>query len=102
MIKLFFKLLLALITGIVNVFLLPINALISNVFPDFTTLVANFTTGIQVFLTDTVSYFSNFLPPLTKELILLYLSILLIHYTLSISVHAIMKVIHVIKAVKIW
>lgn len=102
MIKLFFKLFLALITGIVNVFLLPVNALISNVFPDFTTLVANFTTGIQVFFTDTVSYFGNFLPPLTKELILLYLSILLIHYTLSIGVHAIMKVIHVIKALKIW
>ena len=102
MIKLFFKLFLSLITGIVNVFLLPINVLVDKVFPDFSTWVANFTTAVEVFITDTISYFSNFLPPTTKELILLYLSILVIYYTLSVGVHAIMKVIHIIKEVKIW
>lgn len=102
MIKLFFEIFLFLISSIVNVFLYPINVLISNVFPDFTYYVANYTNSIKIFVADTISYFSNFLPPLTKDLILLYLSILLIYYSLSIAVHAIMKVIHIIKQVKIW
>lgn len=102
MIKIFFKVFLTLVTSIVNVFLFPINALISNVFPDLSIYVANFTTSVEVFVSDGISYFSNFLPPFTKELILLYLTILLIYHTLSISVHAIMKVIHIIKSVKIW
>lgn len=90
------------IQALVNVFLLPINQLVVNVFPDFAQYITQFTTKIELYIGNNLSYFSDLLPPMTKELVLLYLTILLLYYTLSISVHAIMKVIHIIQALKIW
>lgn len=102
MFKVFFKIFFGVITTIANIILLPINAIVNNMFPDFSIYIQQFTQGVTTIFTDSMGYFGHLLPPITKNLILLYLSILLVYYTVSISVHAILKVIHVIKAIKIW
>lgn len=102
MFKVFFNIFFGIITTIANIILLPINAIVNNMFPDLSIYIQQFTQGVTTIFTGTLGFFGNLLPPITKDLILLYLSILIINYTLSISVHAIVKVIHVIRAIKIW
>lgn len=97
-----FKVLFAVIKGIANVFLMPVNLVVSTAFPSFTTMIARFNVGISNYVGGALGWFSNLLPPYTKQFILLYLSVLLIYYTISITVHLIMKVIYIIKAIKIW
>lgn len=102
MFQLLFKIFFSVITNVANIVLLPINALIHNMFPDFSSYIQQFTDGVSTIFGGALGYFSNLLPPITKNIVLLYLSILLVYYTVSISVHAILKVIHIIKAIKIW
>lgn len=102
MAKAIFKVLFLVIKAIANVFLAPVNLIVSNVFPDFTTMIARFNVGVSTYVGSGLAYFGNLLPPYTKEFVLLYLTILIVYYTISISVHLIMKVIYIIKAIKIW
>lgn len=102
MAKAIFKVLFTIIRKIVDIFMLPINALVVNLFPDLSNIINTFNSAVRSLIGGSLGYFANILPPITRSIILLWLGILISYYTIVFSVHLIMKVIEIIKAIKIW
>lgn len=94
----FFKI----ISSIVSLVLYPVNQLISGIFPDFSNMISTFNYVLDNYLGDGLAYFFNILPPTCRGIVLLYLGLLVSYYTVSISLHAILKVYTVIKNIKFW
>ena len=102
MAKAFFNVLFQIITSVLNIVLLPINAVISNLFPDVSSLITQFNNLIDNVFGSGMVYFASILPPITKSIILFYLGVLVSYYTISISVHAFVKLFIVIRKIKFW
>lgn len=101
--KVLFKLLMQFMVSITNFFLYPVNQAISSAFPDFNDLINRFDSILgYLFRSNKLSYFFNILPPITKNVVLFYLGLLIAFYSISFIVHGIIKVIEIIKNVKIW
>lgn len=75
-----FTFILSLITKIVALILTPLTTTISALLPDLSTYVAKIVSFINTMLY-MVGWFFNLLPPTTKSVILLYLSLLLVFFT---------------------
>lgn len=75
-----FTFILSLIAKIVSLILSPLTLAISALLPDLTTYVAKIVNFINNSLY-MVGWFFNLLPPSTKSIILLYLSLLLVFFT---------------------
>lgn len=102
MAKALFSVLLKFIKSIVNIFLTPINALVVNLFPDLSTLLSTFNSAVSQIIGGNIAFFSHLLPPTTRTFIIFYLTLLISYYTITISVHLVLKVINIIRRVKIW
>ena len=102
MAKAIFSVFLKFIKSIVNIVLAPINLLVVTLFPDFGTLISTFNNAISSIIGGNLGFFAHLLPPNTRVMILLYLGILITYYTITISVHAVLKIINIIRRVKIW
>lgn len=97
-----FQILFTIITTGVNLFLTPINRIIATAFPSFSNLITSFNTFLDTYITPSLLYFFYILPPNTRFIVIFYLELLLILYSISLTIHGIIKVIEIIKAVKIW
>ena len=75
-----FTFILSLIAQIVSLILSPLTLAISALLPDLSTFVAKIVSFINTMLY-MFGWFFNLLPPTTKSVILLYLSLLLIFFT---------------------
>lgn len=102
MAKALFNVFFKIIKSVVDIFLAPVNALVVNLFPDLSQLLSTFNAGVEKLLGSGLGFFAHLLPPTTRVIILLWLGILLAYYSISVSVHVILKVIHIIKKLKIW
>ena len=105
MAKAIFKALLTLIFNVVSILLLPVNLLVQNAFPDFSSWITTFNNYLNIIANQCYVYYQYFMYIFPSEWILLfrlYLLILIAKYTVSFSIHMIIKVIEIIKAVKIW
>lgn len=102
MAKVLFNVFFNIIKSIINVVLTPINLIVSNFFPNLATIINSFNGALKIYLGGGLSYFFNLIPPTSRTLILLYLSILLAYYTAIFSYHLILKVFQIIKKIKIW
>ncbi len=100
--KALFNVIFKVINSLVNVILRPINLLVVALFPDFSNLINTFNTILDTYIGGTLGFFSYLIPPTTKGFILMYLGVLVSYYTVTITVHAILKIIEIIKKVKIW
>lgn len=100
--KALFKVLLKLIKSIADIILAPINLLVVNLLPDLSSMISTFNSAVSRFLGTNLAFFAHLLPPYTKTLILIYLGFLITYYTIVVTAHAILKVINIIKAIKIW
>lgn len=96
-----FNVLFGVIVGLANIFLAPINAIVSTFIPDLSSAINSFTSGLNL-VSSLFSYFSYLVPPNTRALIVLYLTFLISYYTISFSVHAIIRIVEIIKKVKVW
>lgn len=96
------KLLLGLLKFILNIVLLPINALIVQLLPDFSSYVSRFLSFINTYLVPLCSYFFNILPPMTREIVFFTILVNIALYTISLSVHTATKFFNVVKKVKFW
>ena len=94
----FFKI----ITTIVGSALSPINNLVTNLFPDFSNLISTFNYGVTNYIIPKLSYFSVLIPPNTRTFIVLYLTFLITYYSMSFTLHLIVKIFKVIQRVKFW
>lgn len=102
MAKAIFKVLLKFIKSIVEIVLTPINLAISALFPDFSSMISTFNSAVSTYVGRTLAWFSHILPPGVRGLIVFYLTFLIAYYSVTVTVHAVIKVIHIIKAIKIW
>lgn len=102
MFKALFNVLFGVITGIVNIVLTPINALVSTLLPDVSDMVGTFNIVLDNYIGDGVTYFFSILPPNCRAFIIVYLTFMISYYTISISVHGFIKVYAIIKNIKIW
>lgn len=102
MVKALFNGLFKFLITITKIFLLPVDLLVTGIFPDFSEMLSNFNNLVNIYIGNGLSYFGSILPPTVRSMIVLYISLLIIFYTVSFSVHGILKVINIIKNIKIW
>ena len=102
MAKALMKVIMKLVTGVLDIVLLPVNSLISTIFPDMTTAISNFNSFVNNYVGGTISYFASILPPITRNIIGLWLSFLVIYYGIVWSYTAIVKIFNVIRKIKFW
>ena len=91
-----------LVTNIINIVLLPVNALIGNIFPNFSSSVSQFNSFVTNYVGGTISYFSSLLPPITRNVIAIWLTFLIVYYGVVWSYSLIVKIYNVIQKIKFW
>lgn len=102
MAKAIFSVLFSVIKSILNIGLSPINLLVANLVPDFSSMITLFNSTVTRYIGVGIGFFSVLLPPTTKTLIGIYLLFLTTYYTITISAHAVLKIFKIIKAIKFW
>lgn len=102
MIKAILNGIMKLVTNIINIVLLPINSLISNIFPDFSSAVSQFNSFVSNYVGGSISYFSSLIPPITRNIIAIWLTFLIVYYGVTWSYALIIKIYNVIQKIKFW
>lgn len=102
MIKAILNGIMSLVTKIIDIVLLPVNTLIQNIFPDMSNAISSFTTFINQYVGGSLAYFFSILPPITRSIIILWLSFLIVYYGVVWSYTAIIKIYNVIQKIKFW
>lgn len=90
------------ISFIINIVLFPINALISSIFPNFSEFVQTFSEGVARLTTAPIGYFAYHIPPITRGVILLYLTIMVGYYSIIWVYRGIILIPTVINKIKFW
>lgn len=97
-----FKVFFTLISTVVNIITAPINVVLTNFFPSFTDMINTFNNGVTTLIGGSIAFFSHLLPPLTRATILFWIGAVISFYTISMTVHLIIKAITIIKNIKFW
>lgn len=102
MAKAIFKVFFTIIKKIVDIFLLPINTLVVNIFPNLASVINTFNYGLRTIGMGGLQWFSNLLPNGVRTMVLLWLGVLISYYGILFTIHGILKVIDIIKRIKVW
>lgn len=99
----------AIINGILNlclkvidIVLIPINALFDNVFPNVSNMISTFNTFVTNYVGGTLSYFFSMLPPLFRGLLITFLTFVIAYYGIYYTYIGIKKIFDIIQKVKLW
>lgn len=102
MAKALMNVIMKLVTSVINIVLIPVNALLAPLFPDsLSTAISNFTNLLNR-IGGIISWFTTLLPPIFKSLVLMALSITVAYYTIAWSYTLIVKIYNVIQKIKFW
>lgn len=102
MINAIFKGLFKVVNYVIELVLTPVNLLVSHLFPDFSQMIGSFTYAVDTYIGGGLAYFFSLLPGVTRYVVLLYLSVLISYYTISVSLFAITKIWSLIQKIKVW
>lgn len=102
MIKALLSGILKIITSLLNVFLMPINALLENLFPDMSNAISTFTSFVNTYVGGSLAYFFSILPPTFRSLLVLWLGFIIGYYTIYYTYLAIIKIFDIIQKIKFW
>lgn len=102
MIKALMKGIMKIVTSFIGIVLTPVNALISGIFPNFAGAISQFNSFVTNYVGGTIAYFSSILPPITRQVIALWLTFLIAYYTITWSYALIIKIYNVIQKIKFW
>lgn len=102
MAKAIFKVLLKFISSIVDLILLPIDTLVLNAFPDLSSYISRFNYILENIMDRAIPFFLNLIPPITLNVIVVFLTTFVSLYALAYTIHLTLKVIEIIKKLKIW
>lgn len=101
MAKTLFKVLMNLLLSLASIITAPVNAMIANDFPEFSTQLINFANYMNNYLGSILNYFFNILPSGIVAYLIWIIDSLIVLFTISIGAHIIIKVIGLIKRVKV-
>lgn len=102
MIKKILKGILKMILKLLNIFLIPVNTLIENIFPDMTNAIQTFTNFVNNVLGSNLAYFFHLLPPIFRTLLITWFTFVVAYYTIYYTYLAIIKIWDVIQKIKFW
>lgn len=102
MIKALLNGILKMIINLVDIFLLPINALFANLFPDMSTAIGNFNTFIDTYIGGSLGYFFSLFPPIFRSILVIWLTFLIAYYTFHYGYVAVIKIWNIIQKIKFW
>lgn len=102
MIKAILNGILSALSGVVTFLLTPINALVSNLFPDMASAIATFNSFVDTYLGSNLAYFFSMFPPIFKSLLVLFFTFCIAYYTVHFTYLALVKIFTIIQKVKFW
>lgn len=102
MIKKILNGLLKMILKVLNIFLLPVNALIENIFPSMTNAINTFNNFVTNVLGNNLAYFFHLLPPIFRTLLFTWFTFVIAYYSIYYTYLAIIKIWSVIQKIKFW
>lgn len=94
--------LLNMIMSLTNFLLIPVNALIANVFPDMANAIGTFNSFVNNYFGANLTYFFSMFPPIFKGLLVLFLTFCIGYYTVYFAYIALVKVFVIIQKIKFW
>ena len=99
----------AIINGILNmtikildIVLIPVNALFTNLFPDVSSMISTFNNFVNTYIGGGLSYFFNLLPPIFRGLLTTFITFVIAYYGVYYVYVGIKKVFDIIQRVKFW
>lgn len=100
MAKVLLTVFLGFIVTCLNFFLAPINLVIDTLFPSFATYIGTYNMVLTDYVGPMVGYVFHILPPLTRALIVFWFGFMITFYTVTYSLHAILKIKTMIHNIK--
>lgn len=101
MFKALFKIIFNLLATIIQVVVYPLNLIIDNALPEFSTYIDWFNSNVGT-LFNNISWFVNILPPFTRQIVVFSVSILVVKYTIYMGTHLVIKVWNLFQKIKFW
>lgn len=98
----FLDMILWLLSIVVKVVLIPVDALFKFLMPDFSTMLSHFSNSLIALAGAPFSYFFNMLPPITKTIIVFWLALLISYYTILWTYRGIIMIPKVLHKIKFW
>lgn len=102
MIKALLKGILKMIMKLLNIFLIPINALIENLFPDMANAIQTFNNFITNVLGNNLVFFFQLLPPIFRGLLFIWFTFVIAYYSIYYTYKGILKIWDIIQKIKFW
>ena len=102
MIKALLNGILKMLTFVINLFLLPINALFNTLFPDMSSAIGNFNTFVNTYVGGTFTYVFSILPPIFRSVLVIWFTFLISYYTIQFTYKTSVKLWTIIQKIKFW
>lgn len=93
---------LKMILAILNIVLLPINALIENIFPNMASAITNFTNFLNNVIGNNLVYFFHILPPIFRSTLVIWFTFVIAYYGIYYTYLGILKIWAIIQKIKFW
>lgn len=90
------------VTKVINLFLLPINTLFANIFPNMSNAISSFTNFVNTYLGNTLGYFFSLLPPIFRSILTIWFTFIISYYGIYYSYLALVKIWGIIQKLKFW
>lgn len=90
------------LTKVINMALLPINSIFSNIFPNMSSAISSFTTFINNYLGNTLGYFFSILPPIFRSILTIWFTFIIAYYGIYYTYLAAVKIWGIIQKLKFW
>lgn len=102
MIEAIFKALFKLINSVLGVLLTPVNLILDSLFPNLDTYISNFNNFVDNYIIGTGAYFFNFIPPITKSLLVIIFTFFITYKAVVWSYRGIILIFNIIRKIKFW
>lgn len=102
MIKAIINGILNILIKVIDIILTPLNLLFDNLFPSASTLISNFTTFVNNYISGGLVYFFEMIPPITRSLLVIWITFVISYYGVYYAYVGIKKIFDIIQKVKLW
>lgn len=101
MIKAILNGILNMISSLITLFLSPVNALLNGLFPNFGVVITAFN-NITSYINSYISYFLYLIPPTTKTILIMFLTLYISYMGIRLTYVGITKIFGIIQRIKFW